>query len=465
MLDLNRAEKQPRPELHVIEGLPDPESLILGYTQLESLEGGDIVLVVPDTDSAQILQDRGLPAIAAHGDWTEAHGEHLQGLQPVCLFSDMAFRDAVSRATDAFIGEIWVLDLPDMPDIGAFIRGDGDFEELYGKANDPLETKAYSHRDVAMEKAMGQRPKTLSDLMNTTFPPVKWIIPEILPEGLTLIAGPSKLGKSWLTLSTALAVAYGGNVLNEITVEQGDVLLWALEDSERRIQSRIHTLMPYGADWGAGRLSYATADNLPPALDQGGLERIEAWADSVNNPRLVVIDVLEKVAPEKKASENEYKAIYRGLKDIHQFAARRGLSVLVVHHTVKGGRDGDPFDKVNGTRAFTALPDSTLVLDRDSSGFADATLYGRGRDLMEFEWALDLDNGTWSILGDKETVTRSEERQAVLKALKDAPDAGFSPSDIATLTDMKEVNLRNLLGKMVKSSELKKLGRGRYVLP
>lgn len=45
-------------------------------------------------------------------------------------------------------------------------------------------------------------PKTISaeELLSTPLPPVKWIIPDLLPAGLALFAGPSKADKSWLTL-------------------------------------------------------------------------------------------------------------------------------------------------------------------------------------------------------------------------------------------------------------------------
>ena len=54
-------------------------------------------------------------------------------------------------------------------------------------------------------------PKTISaeELLSTPLPPVKWIIPDLLPAGLALFAGPSKADKSWLTLWRCLRVAQG----------------------------------------------------------------------------------------------------------------------------------------------------------------------------------------------------------------------------------------------------------------
>ena len=54
---------------------------------------------------------------------------------------------------------------------------------------------------------------TAAALQKMEFPPINWVVPGVLPEGLTILAGKPKLGKSWLALDMALAVAAGGDVL------------------------------------------------------------------------------------------------------------------------------------------------------------------------------------------------------------------------------------------------------------
>ncbi|MDP2815826.1 MAG: AAA family ATPase, partial [Rectinemataceae bacterium] len=51
---------------------------------------------------------------------------------------------------------------------------------------------------------------TASDLAKMVFPEPKWAVPGLLPEGLTILAGRPKRGKSWMGLGLALAVASGG---------------------------------------------------------------------------------------------------------------------------------------------------------------------------------------------------------------------------------------------------------------
>src|SRR3712207_4780338 len=85
--------------------------------------------------------------------------------------------------------------------------------------------------------------RSAADLQRQTFPPIRYVVPGYIAEGLTLLAGRPKLGKSWFMLDVGLAVAAGRTCLGATACEQGDVLYLALEDNERRLQSRIEKLL------------------------------------------------------------------------------------------------------------------------------------------------------------------------------------------------------------------------------
>ena len=76
-------------------------------------------------------------------------------------------------------------------------------------------------------------------LLSAQFEPIEYVVPRYIGEGLTILAGRPKAGKSWLALDVALAVATGGLALGKERCEQGDVLYLALEDNKRRLQKRI----------------------------------------------------------------------------------------------------------------------------------------------------------------------------------------------------------------------------------
>src|SRR5437870_5446609 len=83
--------------------------------------------------------------------------------------------------------------------------------------------------------------------MDADFPPPRWAVPGIVAEGLTLYAGPPKVGKSWLALGLAVAIASGGRALGKVQVQSGDVLYAALEDPPRRLQERLGTVLDGGS--------------------------------------------------------------------------------------------------------------------------------------------------------------------------------------------------------------------------
>lgn len=309
-------------------------------------------------------------------------------------------------------------------------------------------------------KAKSPRFKRINtnDLMAKEFEPIRWIVPDYVPEGFSVLAGRQKLGKTWLAIDIALAVASGGMAMGAIEVEGGDVLYLDLENGERRVQRRVDAIYPDPRSRpDLSRLEWVTD---APALDKGLIDALEDWRLSIQNPRLVVIDVLQRIKPVGSAARNSYENDYVAWAPLQQWAMQNGIAVVGLHHTKKGGAD-DPLEALSGSNGLSACADTTLVLDRDGNGI---TLYVRGRDVDEKESALDFADGIWTMKGDAAKVRMTGERAAILDALLDA-DEPMSLTDLAAATRMVSNNLRQLLFKMAKAGEVKKAGRGRYQHP
>ena len=294
------------------------------------------------------------------------------------------------------------------------------------------------------------RCSTAAALQMMKFAPVSYVVSGLLPEGLTLLAGKPKIGKSWLALDICLSVAGNRTCLGTFSPSIGDVLYIALEDNSRRLQRRIKRLM--GDTGWPPRLTLATEWRR---LDAGGLDDIESWMSSVAEPRLVVIDTLAGVRAVRATAG--YAEDYEALAAIHRLANTRGVAVLVLHHTRKMAAD-DPIDTVSGTLGLTGCADTVLVLARATGG---ATIYCRGRDIEEAEHAavFDVDACRWSIIGDAADVHRSEQRQRIIAALSDGE---MRVTDLVAATDMARANLDKLLHFMVKCGEVKRVARGVY---
>ena len=154
------------------------------------------------------------------------------------------------------------------------------------------------HLTVGAAEELGERPDyaprvvSVKDLQTMTFPPMRYVLPGLIPEGLTILAARPKAKKSWLMLDLAVAVAAGRFLLGDLKPAEGDVLYLALEDSHRRLQRRLDKLLgTFFAEW-PRRLEIATEW---PRGDRGVTD-LHAWCVTHPNARLIVIDTFEKSA-------------------------------------------------------------------------------------------------------------------------------------------------------------------------
>jgi hypothetical protein len=122
------------------------------------------------------------------------------------------------------------------------------------------------------------------------FAPPTWAVPGALSEGVNLLCGPPKVGKSWMSLGLGVDVAPGGKAFGAIPVDAGPVPYLALEDTARRLQSRLGNVL--GNRSAPAGLTPAT--ECPP-LPHGGGRAIAAWLDRNLTARIVIIDVFAKL--------------------------------------------------------------------------------------------------------------------------------------------------------------------------
>ena len=78
-------------------------------------------------------------------------------------------------------------------------------------------------------------------LMNTPMEPLNFVVDSLISQGLHILAGSPKVGKSWLALWLATTIAKGEPVW-ELQTKQGTTLYLCLEDSTRRIQNRLFSI-------------------------------------------------------------------------------------------------------------------------------------------------------------------------------------------------------------------------------
>lgn len=296
---------------------------------------------------------------------------------------------------------------------------------------------------------------TAAELMATVLPPPKWAVPDLIPEGVILLAGKPKLGKSWLALGLGVAVSTGGVALGTKSVRRGDVLYLALEDNQRRLQTRLGLLLAGGR--APEKLHMALGW---PRLDGGGAEKLADWLEEHPDARLVVVDTLKKIRPRTSANRSLYEMDYEALEPLLPIAAEYGVGIVVVHHTRKADAD-DPLDTISGSTGLTGGVDGTMVLKRER-GRADAYLHIAGRDIEEdTELALKWDPETvgWRIVGDAEEYRLSEERAEIVRVLEER-DEPMTPTEVADVLDKKTNTVKQRMWRMGKDGQLDKSDGG-----
>jgi len=300
---------------------------------------------------------------------------------------------------------------------------------------------------------------TALDLQHKQFKPISYVVAGLIPDGLSMLVGRPKIGKSWMALEMATVVASeGGTCLGSRTVEHGNVLYCACEDSQRRLQSRVTKLLGATTKQWPQNLQLATGWRR---LDKGGVADIADWIKSVERPRFVILDTLASVKPQR--STQGYQEDYAALEELHHLANDVGIAVLILHHQRKSEAE-DPLDTISGTLGLAGCVDTPIILSGTSQGM---TLYVRGRDIEEAEHAVSFDKATcrWTIKGDAAEVRMSDTKKKILDALKTASGDGMGPSDIAAATGIDVNTIKQRLHHMTAANEVKKRGPGRYVHP
>jgi hypothetical protein len=263
-------------------------------------------------------------------------------------------------------------------------------------ATDPgqaVPEEALERKARALEQALGLAPRaveqawrktdwTVDELYDAHLPEPRWIVPELLPTGLASLAGRPKLGKSWLALQLAAAVACGQRFL-DWAVQDGPVLFIALEDPPRRLRDRLARLRV------SRRAAIQFYTDWPPLNPgAGGLEQLQRCVAEWQ-PRLVVIDTLAR-AFDRRTAWNSLSEASFALAALLQVAHEHDCCVLTVDHHKKPGVLPDVIDDILGSTGKAAVIDTAwgLYKERDNKG---ARLDVRGRDIEPHELAIEFD--------------------------------------------------------------------------
>jgi len=301
---------------------------------------------------------------------------------------------------------------------------------------------------------------TDAELMAVQFPEPKWAVPGLLCEGLNMLAGAPKLGKSYMSLGLGAAIANGELALSSIEVERGPVLYCALEDTGRRLQSRRRQMLAAG-----GRVSpLLTLETAAPTMTAGGEHVIIDYLEENPHARLVIIDTFEKMRGTDPHGVSAYAGDYAAASRFKRIADHYSVPILLIHHVRKQGAE-DFQSLVSGTNGLTGAMDGILVLER-GRGQADGVLHVTGRDVEEADYAMSFDSvsGAWTKLdGPAADYELSNTRADIVRLLRE--HGPMKPARIADALQLNANTVRKTCTRMASDGQLKAVPGGIYAVP
>ena len=411
------------------------------------------------------------------GKWRPELNQYFRGRRGVILAdNDAAGREHALKVAQALCGiaaSVKVLDLPGLPpkgDVSDWLTAGSSVARLLELAEAAPDWKPQARSQDTKEeqgrngsKAQTIRPRapeihfiTSQELQSTEFKEPEWVVEGILPEGLCLLSARPKKGKTWLAMGVSAAKSTGGCAFGraDLRLSKSKVLYLALEDRFRRAKKRLGTILGTAAfpkdlviaeDW--------------PRLDKGGLAALQDFLKEHDDCKLVVIDSYTKIKPPRPKNTDPYD-FDMGLGGVLQtLAQEHRVCILLIYHNRKAESE-DPLDDVIGSTGLTGAVDAVLILRR-GRGQADGTLFITGRDVEEQEVALKFHprEGLWELMGDAAEYAKSQERQEILRVLRE--HGSKTPTELSIILNKEAKNIKALLWKMAGDGEVKSV-KGKY---
>jgi predicted transcriptional regulator len=305
-------------------------------------------------------------------------------------------------------------------------------------------------------------------LTEQEFPPLKWAVPNLLPEGVVLLVGKPKIGKSTLIRRIGLETSRGGYVFG-IKCDQIDTLYFALEDDDPSMQDGCFELLGEGVEIPEA-FSYMT-EIRPGKL----IETVAAYLNTVELG-LVVVDTLGRAMEPAKHGETTYERDYRVMTMLKSIARKHPGSTIVITHHDRKGKSEDWVDAVSGTSAIAGAADTVIYISRkrgDNIGLWQATSRKRMDDasyaiILErpHGWHLDgedLDAAAESA-SDLEPTRRDSlgDRSQDIIDFVEGNQNGVGIGEVAKALNLNVPTAKTYLNRLWRGGYINKMKRGLY---
>lgn len=203
-------------------------------------------------------------------------------------------------------------------------------------------------------------PMSIEDLTRSA-PPVEYLVEDILPKGrLMMLTASPGVGKTWLGLDMAIAIATARPWLGHFACKSGKVLLIDEESDTTLLRDRVGRLLASdGIDASdVSGLQFLSMKGVNLS-DNRSVERLERVIRRMR-PDLVFIDSLIRVHRANESSSEDMAPISAILKSL---STEFGCAICFTHHDRKPGINGHSSQHAfRGSSEIQALVDTHLDL-------------------------------------------------------------------------------------------------------
>ena len=278
-----------------------------------------------------------------------------------------------------------------------------------------------------MEKLEAQ---SLSALLQVEFPPQKWLVDKIIPDGgLVLMSAAPASFKTWIALELCLCIADKRPLFDEFQTTSCGVLVADEESGERMLQDRFKKLGAKIAEkpWEEKPIFYLS--RIGRQIDDDYIKELIDECEK-NLIKMVIFDSLVRFHSARENDAGEMSKILNLFKVLND----NGITVLVLHHNRKG--TGEASEMVRGSSDILAACDVHLSIARRERRVTITQTKNRYmEELKPFTVKLEQDGNrsSFSFIGyedDKESQLLKL-KQSIIKQVADTP--GINKSQLIGL--------------------------------
>ena len=368
---------------------------------IAAAKAGEPIWIVEGEKCVAAAERLGLVATTGPGgakNWKDYYGKWLVGSPMVNIVAD---NDDTGRAYASMVA--------------ASLKGRGLKVRTWGVAVPGEKADLYDHvlagkgvTDLVPTRLNQFRPegRLANGLLDQVFPPVEWVIQDLMPIGFTVMGGAPKVGKSFVALDAAMNVALGGEFLHTQRCEQGSVLYLSLDnDAEWRLQMRLrHLQVQYGVS--LADLDIEFHCDFPTG--EAGIQGIAEWCaekrEDGKRPLLVVADTIGKAEPNfdgtnarGESSNGGYQGSTQNLSKWSRLALEQRVGILGIHHIRKSG-DDDWTNRFIGSQGIVATATTLMMLDPEQRGADKGTLHVTSRDAGDQDLEIIRQGRSWQLV-------------------------------------------------------------------